>query len=90
VAGDIPERASATRSSSGLALRIVSAAVLVPLAIGTAYVGGWPFAIFWGAAALGIGWEWSTVVGAGRPALAAALAALALAVALAPLHPAAA
>jgi phosphatidate cytidylyltransferase len=39
-----------------------SALVLVPLAIGTAYLGGWPFAVFWGAAAIGILWEWSSMV----------------------------
>ena len=48
-----------------LALRVCSALVLVPLAIGTAYVGGWPFAAFWGAAALGVYWEWTALV-AGR------------------------
>jgi phosphatidate cytidylyltransferase len=50
-----------------LALRVYSALVLVPLAIAIAYVGGWPFAVFWGAAALGVLWEWtSLVVGADR------------------------
>lgn len=52
---------------SELALRICSALVLVPLAIGTAYVGGWPFAAFWGIAAIGVLWEWmSLVAGADR------------------------
>jgi phosphatidate cytidylyltransferase len=48
--------------SSELALRVASAVVLVPLAIATAYVGGWPFAIFWSAAALGVLWEWMSLV----------------------------
>jgi len=48
--------------SSELALRVASAVVLVPLAIVTAYVGGWPFAVFWSAAALGVLWEWMSLV----------------------------
>ncbi|MBI2123354.1 MAG: hypothetical protein HYT96_04260, partial [Armatimonadetes bacterium] len=36
---------------SNLVLRIVSAAVLGPIAIVAAYFGGWPFALFWSAAA---------------------------------------
>jgi phosphatidate cytidylyltransferase len=54
-------RAGALRGSE-LALRVCSALVLVPLAIGTAYLGGWPFALFWGAAAIGVLWEWSSLV----------------------------
>jgi phosphatidate cytidylyltransferase len=45
-----------------LMLRICSALVLVPLAIGTAYLGGWPFAVFWGLAAIGVFWEWNALV----------------------------
>jgi phosphatidate cytidylyltransferase len=47
---------------SELALRVGSALVLVPLAIGTAYLGGWLFALFWGAAAMGVLWEWTALV----------------------------
>jgi phosphatidate cytidylyltransferase len=62
VAGaDDPLRVRLLRGSE-LALRVCSALVLVPLAIGTAYVGGWPFAVFWGAAAIGVLWEWSSMV----------------------------
>lgn len=49
-------------SASNLALRVLSAVVLAPLALFTAYLGGWPFALFWGAAALAILWEWITLV----------------------------
>jgi phosphatidate cytidylyltransferase len=42
-------------------VRILSAAVMAPLAIGAAYVGGWPFALVWGIAAIGIWWEWATL-----------------------------
>jgi phosphatidate cytidylyltransferase len=47
-----------------LTLRICSALVLVPLAVGTAYLGGWPFAAFWSLAAIGVFWEWSALVAA--------------------------
>jgi len=58
---DDPLRVSLLRGNE-LALRVWSALLLVPLAIGTAYLGGWPFAVFWGAAAIGILWEWSSMV----------------------------
>jgi len=72
------------RPSNELALRVGSALVLIPLAIGTAYVGGWPFAVFWGVAAIGVLWEWTTLVtGAGRRSvLAVGAAALVLAIGL--------
>jgi phosphatidate cytidylyltransferase len=41
---------------------VVSALVMIPLAIGTAYLGGLPFAIFWSLAAIGILWEWGSLV----------------------------
>jgi phosphatidate cytidylyltransferase len=67
-----------------LALRLCSALVLVPLAIGTAYLGGWPFALFWGAAAMGVLWEWTALVARSdqRSVLLTGGASLALAVAL--------
>jgi phosphatidate cytidylyltransferase len=49
-------------SASNLALRVLSAVVLAPLALFTAYLGDWPFALFWGAAALAVLWEWITLV----------------------------
>jgi phosphatidate cytidylyltransferase len=49
-------------STNNLALRILSAAVLAPLALLAAYLGGWAFALFWGAAALAVLWEWITLV----------------------------
>src|SRR5207249_1829218 len=66
-------------------LRVCSALVLVPLAIGTAYVGGWPFAAFWGLAALGVLLEWCSLVAPTdrRFALMTGAAAIVLAVALA-------
>jgi phosphatidate cytidylyltransferase len=47
---------------SNLALRIVSAAVLAPVAIGAAFFGGAAFAVFWAAAALAVAWEWTRLV----------------------------
>ena len=49
-------------SHSNLTLRVASALVLAPLAIGTAYVGGVTFLVLWGLAALGILWEWRRIV----------------------------
>jgi phosphatidate cytidylyltransferase len=48
--------------TSNIVWRVVSALVLAPLAIGAAYVGGLPFAAFWGAAAAGVLWEWCHLV----------------------------
>lgn len=70
---------------SELALRVCSALVLVPLAVTTAYIGGWPFAVFWGAAAIGTFWEWTSLMADShrRSVMTIGAASLALAVALA-------
>jgi phosphatidate cytidylyltransferase len=47
---------------NNLLLRVISAAVLAPLALVAAYIGGLPFALFWGIAALVVLWEWLTLV----------------------------
>jgi phosphatidate cytidylyltransferase len=80
---DHPVRSVGLRGSE-LVLRVCSALVLIPLAIGTAYVGGWPFAVFWGVAAIGVLWEWMSLVsGADRRAvLMSGGASIALALAL--------
>jgi phosphatidate cytidylyltransferase len=54
--------ADGASKQSNLVLRIASAMVLGPLAIGVAYLGGWPFAVFWGSAAVAIAWEWTRLV----------------------------
>jgi phosphatidate cytidylyltransferase len=78
-------RAFASRRSE-LALRVGSALVLAPLAVASAYVGDWPFAVLWGAAAMAVLWEWTALVAstewrsvlmAGAPSLALALALVA-------------
>ncbi len=56
---------SVSGRASNLALRIVSAVVLAPVAVFTAYTGGWPFALFWALAAIAVLWEWIALV-AGR------------------------
>ncbi len=60
----LPETTS-TPSARNLWLRIASAAILAPLAIGTAYLGEWYFTIFWLAAAIAIWWEWVGLVDPG-------------------------
>src|SRR5438034_1289314 len=47
---------------SNLSLRVVSSLVLAPLALITAYLGGWSFALFWGVAALIVLSEWMLLV----------------------------
>jgi phosphatidate cytidylyltransferase len=57
----------APAGTGNLVLRILSALVLAPLAIGAAYAGNWPFATFWMIAALLVLWEWiKLIVGAGH------------------------
>ncbi len=62
-----PARPVPGRTGKDLPLRVVSALVLAPVAIGIAYLGGWIFAAFWGIAAIVVMWEWATLVaGSGR------------------------
>jgi len=84
VAGtDHPLRAVGSRGGE-LVLRVCSALVLVPIAIGTAYLGGWPFAVLWGLAAMVVLWEWNSLVAGSdqRIVLTTGGASLALAIAL--------
>jgi phosphatidate cytidylyltransferase len=68
-----------------LLLRIVSAAVLAPVMLVSAYAGGWLFVVLWAVVAAGMLWEWTRLVTARTdakillPGLAALLAACALA-----------
>lgn len=55
-------KAGVPLSANNLLLRVISAAVLAPLALVAAYIGGLPFALFWGIAALVVLWEWMTLV----------------------------
>ncbi len=49
-------------TTSNLVLRVGSAIILAPLALLTAYLGGWPFTLFWSAAAVAVLWEWISLV----------------------------
>lgn len=53
---------TSTPSMRNLWLRVVSAAVLAPLAIAAAWFGDWPFTMFWGLAAIAVWWEWIGLV----------------------------
>ncbi|MEA2936281.1 MAG: phosphatidate cytidylyltransferase [Variibacter sp.] len=65
-----PPPASGLRARVGgdLALRVVSALVLIPLALAAAFAGGVPFALFWLVAALAVLWEWITLLSPGARA----------------------
>jgi phosphatidate cytidylyltransferase len=80
-----PARPVPGRTGKDLPLRVVSALVLAPVAIGIAYLGGWIFAAFWGIAAIVVMWEWATLVaGSGRRSvLMTGIVAVALSAALA-------
>ena len=52
-----------TPLGSELQLRTASTLVLAPIALVTAYVGGWTFVAFWCAAAIGVVWEWMALGG---------------------------
>lgn len=73
-----------TDARHNLLVRIASAAVLVPVALAIAYVGGWAFLILCALAAAGILWEWMHLVAGGSdprllaPGWAVLLAALIL------------
>jgi phosphatidate cytidylyltransferase len=68
-----------------LLLRTASAAVLAPLVLAVAYLGGWCFVVLCGLGAAGILWEWARLVAGNAdlkilaPGLAALIAALAFA-----------
>ncbi len=83
-----PDQTGAPSPTSNLVLRIASAAVMIPLALGAAYVDGWFFAIFWGAAAIAVLWEWiALVAGPGQKAtFSAGASALAAAAVVGELH----
>ncbi|MCG6206898.1 phosphatidate cytidylyltransferase [Rhodopseudomonas sp. HC1] len=57
---------AAEQGSRNFWLRVAAAVVLAPLAIGIAYVGGWPWALLATAVAIGLFLEWLSIVGAAR------------------------
>jgi phosphatidate cytidylyltransferase len=66
---------------SNLVLRIISALVLAPIALGAAWIGDWVFALFWLAAALIVLWEWIHLVAGSQHKLMYSASASALTVA---------
>jgi phosphatidate cytidylyltransferase len=65
MAGDpaaVPRTDTSAPSNRNLLLRVVSALILAPLAVAVAYWGSWPFAVFWGIAALAVWWEWVRLI----------------------------
>jgi phosphatidate cytidylyltransferase len=63
---DDPAHAAGAASHSNLTLRVVSSAVLAPLALAIAYAGGLVFALFWTAAASIVLWEWVRLIEGAR------------------------
>jgi phosphatidate cytidylyltransferase len=57
-----PDPATSAPGPSNLALRIASSAVMAPVTIFIAWLGGWPFVLFWTFAACVVLWEWTTLV----------------------------
>ena len=49
-----------------LRTRVISAVVLVAVAVAALVIGGTPFVLFWLAAAVAIHWEWQRMIGAAR------------------------
>jgi phosphatidate cytidylyltransferase len=65
VAAPDPAVVGPASGPSNLLLRVLSSAVLAPLALGVAWLGGITFVIFWTIAASIVLWEWSKLVRAG-------------------------
>jgi phosphatidate cytidylyltransferase len=79
--GPAPTPAQSSAPTHNLLLRVLSAAVLAPLALVVAWLGDWPFALFWGVAAVAVLWEWTTLVVGNRYRLMLSSCASAIAVA---------
>jgi phosphatidate cytidylyltransferase len=77
--GEAVPAALAGPPSRNLLLRVAAAAVLVPLALVCAYVGGWLWTVMVTLAVIGLYIEWLMVVGAARATRPAATGAVALA-----------
>lgn len=58
--------------------RAISGVVMIVAALAATVVGGFPFLVFWGVAAIGVAWEWQRLIGGERLGLRVAAAVLAL------------
>jgi phosphatidate cytidylyltransferase len=83
VSGEDPGTRSAPRARFGSDLkpRVAAAVVMGSLALVTAWIGGFIFAVFWWLASTVVLWEWQRLVGGARLAERVAIGGLALAVA---------
>jgi phosphatidate cytidylyltransferase len=61
--GSSPPHSNKSVPSKELTTRVLSALVMVVAALLTAYLGGWPFALFWLAAGIAIVVEWTDMTG---------------------------
>jgi len=57
----VTDSAAAPPPSSELGKRLISAVVMAALAMAAVVLGGWPFLLFWAAAAVGVFLEWSAM-----------------------------
>src|SRR5262249_52462020 len=57
-----------SESTGDLGKRAASGIVMASLAVGAVVLGGWPFTLFWAAAAVGVFWEWSAMAVGGAVA----------------------
>lgn len=81
---DPDQRPAGALSDPDLTKRVASAVVLIPAALGTAWLGGWGFALLWFLCGAIVLWEWNRLVLPETPALllAGEIAALGLALVL--------
>ncbi len=77
---EMPAPASSSMSSD-LKRRVPSAIVLILLALGATWYGGFPFLLFWTVAALIVWYEWATIVRAEPRTIVIAAGAIALVIA---------
>jgi phosphatidate cytidylyltransferase len=63
--------------------RVISGVVMIVAALAATLVGGFPFLVFWGVAAIGVAWEWQRLIGGERQGL-RTIASIAALVAAAP------
>ena len=65
-----PSRSHETGDAAkDLRTRAASGVVLAGIAVAAALFGGWPFVLFWAAAAIGVFWEWAAMVTGGAVAV---------------------
>jgi phosphatidate cytidylyltransferase len=81
VSGSGETESSLAAPSHNLLLRVVSALVMAPAAVFVAWLGDWPFVVFWAIAAIAVLWEWLTLVAGPRYPLMLTSSAVAIAIA---------